>query len=575
MTIKKINSISKNYYNHKILIIILFSILTTCMEMIGIGSVIPLLTSLSADNNIFEKVNFINFNFNFDNNNSIYFFLSIVISVFIIKNIFVYFFNLYQAKYLFSFYNFLMKEFLNIYLKQPYDFHLNRNSAILMRNIRKETSGFINGLKNILIIINESLILIAIIFFLLYFNYQITIILIALVSIVAFLFNKIISKKSIEYGKIHQFHDGKLNQTLHESFGSLKDIYLYNRSDNFLQRFIGHAEISKKVGIYTSIISSLPRHWLEIIFIISLTSIVLYSSYVLNDLNSALPLAGLFAISGIRLMPAVNKIIGSYQQINLSKASITLVYEELKLKKNILVEKTEKFNEKKNEFKSLLIKNLSFKYSNIDKFIFENVNFEIKKNSLIGFVGASGSGKTTLIDCLLGLLPPTSGKILFNNQNIYNDLKNWQSNIGYVPQNIYLMDASIQENIAIGINKRFIDIDRINLSLKLSNLDEFIKSLPDGLSTNVGEKGVKISGGQRQRIGIARALYNNPQILVLDEATNALDTATEETFLNLINELKNQQNLTVVMITHRISTLNICNKIYKIENNQVSLVNEK
>ena len=575
MTIKKINSISKNYYNHKILIIILFSILTTCMEMIGIGSVIPLLTSLSADNNIFEKVNFINFNFNFDNNNSIYFFLSIVISVFIIKNIFVYFFNLYQAKYLFSFYNFLMKEFLNIYLKQPYDFHLNRNSAILMRNIRKETSGFINGLKNILIIINETLILIAIIFFLLYFNYQITIILIALVSIVAFLFNKIISKKSIDYGKIHQFHDGKLNQTLHESFGSLKDIYLYNRSDNFLQRFIGHAEISKKVGIYTSIISSLPRHWLEIIFIISLTSIVLYSSYVLNDLNSALPLAGLFAISGIRLMPAVNKIIGSYQQINLSKASITLVYEELKLKKNILVEKTEKFNEKKNEFKSLLIKNLSFKYSNIDKFIFENVNFEIKKNSLIGFVGASGSGKTTLIDCLLGLLPPTSGKILFNNQNIYNDLKNWQSNIGYVPQNIYLMDASIQENIAIGINKRFIDIDRINLSLKLSNLDEFIKSLPDGLSTNVGEKGVKISGGQRQRIGIARALYNNPQILVLDEATNALDTATEETFLNLINELKNQQNLTVVMITHRISTLNICNKIYKIENNQVSLVNEK
>ena len=570
MTIKKINSISKNYYNHKILIII-----TTCMEMIGIGSVIPLLTSLSADNNIFEKVNFIKFNFNFDNNNSIYFFLSIVISVFIIKNIFVYFFNLYQAKYLFSFYNFLMKEFLNIYLKQPYDFHLNRNSAILMRNIRKETSGFINGLKNILIIINESLILIAIIFFLLYFNYQITIILIALVSIVAFLFNKIISKKSIDYGKIHQFHDGKLNQTLHESFGSLKDIYLYNRSDNFLQRFIGHAEISKKVGIYTSIISSLPRHWLEIIFIISLTSIVLYSSYVLNDLNSALPLAGLFAISGIRLMPAVNKIIGSYQQINLSKASITLVYEELKLKKNILVEKTEKFNEKKNEFKSLLIKNLSFKYSNIDKFIFENVNFEIKKNSLIGFFGASGSGKTTLIDCLLGLLPPTSGKILFNNQNIYNDLKNWQSNIGYVPQNIYLMDASIQENIAIGINKRFIDIDRINLSLKLSNLDEFIKSLPDGLSTNVGEKGVKISGGQRQRIGIARALYNNPQILVLDEATNALDTATEEKFLNLINELKNQQNLTVVMITHRISTLNICNKIYKIENNQVSLVNEK
>ena len=575
MTIKKINSISKNYYNHKILIIILFSILTTCLEMIGIGSVIPLLASLSADNNIFEKVNFIKFNFVIDNNNSIYFFLSIVISVFIIKNIFVYFFNLYQAKYLFSFYNFLMKEFLNIYLKQPYDFHLNRNSAILMRNIRKETSGFINGLKNILVIINETLILIAIIFFLLYFNYQITIILIALVSIVAFLFNKIISKKSIEYGKIHQFHDGKLNQTLHESFGSLKDIYLYNRSDNFLQRFIGHAEISKKVGIYTSIISSLPRHWLEIIFIISLTSIVLYSSYVLNDLNSALPLAGLFAISGIRLMPAVNKIIGSYQQINLSKASITLVYEELKLKKNILVDKKEKFNKNKNEFKSLLIKNLSFKYSNTDKFIFENVNFEIKKNLHIGFVGSSGSGKTTLIDCLLGLLPPTSGKILFNNQNIYNDLKNWQSNIGYVPQNIYLMDASIQENIAIGINKRFIDIDRINLSLKLSNLDEFIKGLPDGLSTNVGEKGVKISGGQRQRIGIARALYNNPQILVLDEATNALDTATEEKFLNLINELKNQQNLTVVMITHRINTLKICNKIYKIENNQVSLVDEK
>ena len=229
-----------------------------------------------------------------------------------------------------------MKEILNIYLRQPYNFHLNRNSALLMRNIRKETSGFINGLKNLLIIINESLILVAIISLLFFFNYEITFTLIVLVTLVGYIFNKIVSKKSYNYGKLHQFHDGKLNQTLHESFGSLKDIYLYDRSKNFVNRYLKHAAVSKRVGIYSAIISSLPRHWLEIIFITSLVSIVVYSHFILKDMSTVLPIAGLYAISGLRLMPAVNKIISSYQQINLSKASIELLFEELKLKKYIL-----------------------------------------------------------------------------------------------------------------------------------------------------------------------------------------------------------------------------------------------
>jgi len=574
MILKKINLISREFYRHKIFIIILLSILTTFMEMIGIGSVIPLLTTLSKNDSIFEKFNFLDFNINFEQENLIVFFLVFIVLIFLIKNIFVFFVNLFQSRYLFSFYNFLMKEFLKIYLNQPYNFHLNRNSAVLMRNIRKETGGFINALKNLLIIINESLILISIVILLLYFNYEITIILIILISVIALIFNKLVTKKSINYGQLHQFHDGKLNQTLHESFGSLKDIYLYDRSNNFVNRYMGHAEISKKVGVYSSIISSIPRHWLELVFIFSLISIVLYSYLILENIGSALPLAGLFAVSGIRLMPAVNKIISSYQQINLSKASVDLVFKELDLRENIYLE-----NDLKNDvildFKNLKINNLSFKYENTNKFIFKNVNIEIKNNSMIGFIGTSGSGKTTLIDCMLGLLSPTEGQIYFNDKNnITNNLKLWQKQISYVPQNIYLMDSSIKENIAIGINKERIDDEQIKKSIKLANLTSFIEELPEKLDTRVGEKGIKISGGQRQRIGIARALYNNPSILVLDEATNALDNDTENKFLNFIYELKQKQNLTILMITHRINTLKKCDKIFQIENNKVTLKNE-
>tara|TARA_B100001175_G_C19483184_1_gene628269 strand:- start:1343 stop:1930 length:588 start_codon:yes stop_codon:yes gene_type:complete len=194
---------------------------------------------------------------------------------------------------------------------------------------------------------------------------------------------------------------------------------------------------------------------------------------------------------------------------------------------------------------------------------------------MIGFIGTSGSGKTTLIDCMLGLLSPTEGQIYFNDKNnITNNLKLWQKQISYVPQNIYLMDSSIKENIAIGINKERIDDEQIKKSIKLANLTSFIEELPEKLDTRVGEKGIKISGGQRQRIGIARALYNNPSILVLDEATNALDNDTENKFLNFIYELKQKQNLTILMITHRINTLKKCDKIFQIENNKVTLKNE-
>ena len=300
---------------------------------------------------------------------------------------------------------------------------------------------------------------------------------------------------------------------------------------------------------------------------------MVYSHIVLKDMSTVLPIAGLYAISGLRLMPAVNKIISSYQQINLSKASIELLFEELKLKKNIYYESDiTQFRDE--EFKRLNLNNLSFRYEGTNKFILKNIDLEIKNNSLIGFIGTSGSGKTTLIDCILGLLQPSDGEILFNNRNIFENLKSWQKKIGYVPQNIYLMDASIKENIAIGIDNDRINQDKILNAIKLANLSDFIEQLPDKLNTIVGEKGVKISGGQRQRIGIARALYNNPSILVLDEATNALDTETEMKFLNFIHELKLKQNLTILMITHRINTLKKCDKIFKIEKDKVILISE-
>ena len=288
-----------------------------------------------------------------------------------------------------------------------------------------------------------------------------------------------------------------------------------------------------------------------------------------QPLDSILQSLGVFVAAAFRMIPSVNRIMISMQQIKFANVTISKLQNEFTyIKKN--TEKHDKSSSNKTiTFENnIQFKNISFSYD-ATKQILSDFNFKINSGEFIGIIGASGSGKSTLVDLLLGLLKPNTGDIFSDNISIHDNLKSWQLLIGYVPQTIYLTDDTLKNNIGFGIPESEIDNTRVDFAVKAAQLDAYINSLPEGLNTNVGERGVKMSGGQRQRIGIARALYNHPKILVLDEATSALDNSTEHEVMDSIYMMK---NITVIIIAHRLSTLNKCNRIIEIKSGKIESI---
>tara|TARA_B100000965_G_scaffold389588_1_gene395408 strand:- start:206 stop:1114 length:909 start_codon:yes stop_codon:yes gene_type:complete len=289
-----------------------------------------------------------------------------------------------------------------------------------------------------------------------------------------------------------------------------------------------------------------------------------------TELNVIISTLALFGMATFRLMPSTNRIVSSFQALWYTTASIEKIHEELKLLNQNIKKYNENKKEIKNDFKKnsfLKVENVNFSYPLASSKTLENISIKINQGETIGFVGPSGSGKTTLIDIILGLLTPDSGSINVNNININDFLRNWQSQIGYVPQHIYLTDDTLKNNIAFGLKENEIDEKAIQNSIKSSQLFQLVKGLPDGLDTEVGERGVRLSGGQRQRIGIARALYHDPEILVLDEATSSLDSDTESSIVDSLREIKGKK--TILIIAHRQSTVKYCDRLIKIDKGKI------
>jgi ABC-type multidrug transport system fused ATPase/permease subunit len=303
----------------------------------------------------------------------------------------------------------------------------------------------------------------------------------------------------------------------------------------------------------------MPRLWLEVMAIGGLTGLVGVMLSAGNEPKEIVPVVGLFAATAFRVLPSVNKVVGSRQLLKVSRNAIETIYSDLQLP---LLNKTG-LNKETLAFETLQVENLTFAYEGIADSVLNDVNVHIQKGEAVGFVGQSGSGKSTLIDIMLGLLEPQNGSVSINGQTIENVKQSWQQQIGYIPQTIFLMDDSLRRNIAIGISDNEIDELAIVEALKSAQLEEFVASLPEGLDTVVGERGVRLSGGQRQRIGIARALYHRPSVLVLDEATSSLDTETEHGVMQAVQAL--QGDKTVIIVAHRLSTVEYCDRLYRLD----------
>jgi ABC-type multidrug transport system fused ATPase/permease subunit len=282
-----------------------------------------------------------------------------------------------------------------------------------------------------------------------------------------------------------------------------------------------------------------------------------------RQITNVLPVLALFGAAAFRLLPTMNQVISSFMSISLHRPILVNLYDDLC--RDFPMQMQAK--EENRLIENLSVERLKFKYANVETFALEDVSIIIRRGEAVGLIGSSGSGKSTLVDILMGLLEPTAGHVLVDGDDIHDNIRGWQDQIGYVPQSIFLTDDTLLRNVAFGLPKDQIDHDAVKSAIRSAQLEEFVASLPDGLDTVVGERGVRLSGGQRQRIGIARALYNNPDVLVLDEATSSLDTETEHGVMQAVQALQGEK--TVIIVAHRLSTVEYCDRLYRLENARI------
>jgi ABC-type dipeptide/oligopeptide/nickel transport system ATPase component len=436
------------------------------------------------------------------------------------------------------------------------------NSSELIRNVQNSASLMSGLIEPILSALADGFVAFGLLTLMFVVEPVGTISTLAIFGTCAFLFNKFSKDKIKKWGESQNFHKGMVLKHLQQGFGGVKDVVVLDKQEYFVGEFSKHLEANARVQKHFSIAQSIPRYGLEILALVGLATLVTSMSLAGKNISEIVPVLGLFGATAFRLIPAVNRGISNLQLFNLSLPALNGIYPDLS--KPILKESHVELYELLNE---ISVSNVSFKYPSAQTETLSNITLTIKKGEAIGLVGTSGSGKSTFVDVLLGLFEPSIGQINVDGKSIYRDLSGWRKIVGYVPQDVYLFDDTLERNIAYGIENSSIDQESLKRSLSQSQLGTFVESLKDGLQTIVGERGVRLSGGQIQRIGIARALYHDPEILILDEATSALDQETERGVMDSVRALKGSK--TVVVVAHRLSTVEYCDRLYKFEGGKI------
>ena len=557
-----------------LLLLLIAIIVGTFLELAGVTAIMPFIDVVmnpeTIDRKWYLKIPYESLNF--QNTTVFIIFVAVVlIAVYILKNVYLCF--MYYAQYRFTYDNRrkVATRMLNAYLKQPYSYHRIHPSSELMRNISTDTERMFDCVLSILQLFTEGCVCVVLVVYLFIMDKSITIGVGAILSLFLLVFYRGFKKYLNHVGNENRKYAARITQWLQQSFGGIKEAKILEREDYFLNQFDYNYKKSASYDRKYRFLQVAPRPIMEMVFVAAILAVIIVK--LLNGTQSAYFVSTLsvFAIAAFRLMPSMNRITNYMSVLMFTKGSVEKVYHDLqeveRLEKSKPVETADVSLELKKEIQ---IRNLSFRYPDASENVLENISFTIPKNRSIAFIGPSGAGKTTLADIILGVLEPTAGQICVDGIDIQNCMSAWHKNIGYIPQSIYFMDASIRENVAFGIPEEQIDETCLRRALEEAQLKEFVDSLPEGLDTVIGESGVRLSGGQRQRIGIARALYNDPDVLVLDEATSALDNETEKAVMDAIDRLAG--NKTLIIIAHRLTTITNCDVIYEVKDRQIKRV---
>jgi ABC-type bacteriocin/lantibiotic exporter with double-glycine peptidase domain len=450
------------------------------------------------------------------------------------------------------------------YMMQPWTFHMQRNSAQLCRNVTTEVTYFVTSLNGWLNCLADGLVLVGISAVLLAVQPVGAVVIAIVLGASTYLFQALTRPAVARWGESRQHHEGQKFQHMLQGLHGIKDVKILGRENEFIRNFSGHTTAVARVGQRQALMIQLPRLWYELVAAMGLC-LLAFTMLVLGTPSSVfVPTIGLFAVGAFRLLPSVNRLVVNAQNLRYMEPAVNVIAAELACATG----RPPNDDLRRANFNSRLeLRDICFRYPQISTNALQDVSLTIPRGKSVGFIGESGAGKSTLVDVILGLLEPTGGKILLDGNSIACDLRAWQNLIGYVPQSIYLSDDTLRRNIAFGKTDEEIDETKLVNAIRSAQLAPFVASLPAGLDTFVGERGVRLSGGQRQRIGIARALYHEPEVLVLDEATSALDTETESGVMACVNALQGEK--TLIIVAHRMTTVAKCDLLYRLRDGRI------
>jgi ABC-type multidrug transport system fused ATPase/permease subunit len=488
-----------------------------------------------------------------------------LVGVYLVKAIFLALLARQQALFVFGVQAELSQRLFRIYLGQAYSFHLQRNSAQLIRNVFTDVTVFaINGIQAGMTLLSECLVLLGLGTLLLAVEPLGTLIVVSALGTAAWGFIRLTRGHIVRSGQARQHHDGLRLQHLQQGLGSAKDVKLLGREGDFLAQYRMHAAQSARAAQLMTTLQQLPRLWLELLAIIGFAGLAASMVAQGRALETVVPTLGLFAAATFRLMPSVNRVISAMQSLRYGLPVIDTLSAEF----NLAAPDAAGTRAPVTPFRRTIeLNKVTYAYPAAPASALKDLSLVIRHGECLGIIGGSGAGKSTLVDILLGLLTPDNGEVRVDGEDIQQALRKWQDQIGYVPQSIFLTDDTLTRNVAFGLPDEQIDKAKVWRAIHAAQLAEYVHSLPQGPNTLMGERGMRLSGGQRQRIGIARALYHDPAVLVLDEATTSLDATTEREVMQAVRAL--QGTKTILIVAHRLSTVDNCDRLYRLEQGRV------
>ncbi|MDD6811839.1 MAG: ABC transporter ATP-binding protein [Lachnospiraceae bacterium] len=499
-----------------------------------------------------------------------------VMLLFVIKNAYILFQTYVQNTFVTQNRNKMISRVMREFLNRPYEEYLGADIPTVFRLTDSDIPNAFQLILVMIQMITEIVVSVCLCVVLLVVSPAMTLFIVVIFLGMTLLLTKVLKPRLNRIGRKNQEIQSRIAKWRIQSIYGLKDVKVLNREEFFVRNYYESGSIGANVARNYAVLNNLPRLLIETIFIVSMMAFIMVFMLGGGNMNVLLPQLTAFAVAAIRIMPSATRINSYISQIAYSQPCLDYLYENLNesMKADVNGSVTGYDQETVNGPKEKLVlqdkivlDHITFAYPNTDKNIFTDAHMEVKRGQSVGIMGPSGAGKSTIVDILLGLLHAQAGTITCDGKNIFEHYESWLAQIGYIPQAIYLVDESIRDNIAFGIDADKIDDKRIWEVLEEAQLKEFIETLPEGLDTTIGDRGVRLSGGQRQRIGIARALYHNPEILVFDEATSALDNDTEKAVMDAINSFHGKK--TMIIIAHRLNTIAKCDVIYKVENEKI------